>query len=247
MRVGVEPGQPDDRAAGIGPPVRREQPGERRHEVHAAVVVDLAGQRLALRGAADDAQLVAQPLHGRAGDGDRTLKRVNGFGVAELVAHRGQQAVLRAHDLLAGVEQQEIAGAVGVLGLAGVQAHLPDHRGLLVAEDAGHRHLPAERPVVAGDAVGLRERRRLDLGQHLPRNAEERQQFVVPVQRLQVHQHGPAGVGDVGDVHAAARPAGEVPQHPGVGGAEDRVALLGVASRTPSTFSRIHCTLPPEK
>ncbi len=89
---------------------------------------------------------------------------------------------------------------------------------------------PATGPVVAGDAVRLGERRRLDLGQHLPRNAEERQQLVVPVQRLQIHQHGPAGVGHVGDVHAAARPAGEIPQHPGVGGAEDRVALLGVGA-----------------
>ena len=128
-------------------------PGECGHEVHAAVVLDLAGQRLALRRAADDAQLVAQPLHGRTGDGDRTLKCVNGFGVTELIAHRGQQPVLRPHDLLTGVEQQEIACAISVLGLAGVQTHLPDHRGLLVAEDPGDRHLPATRPVVAGDAV----------------------------------------------------------------------------------------------
>ena len=63
--------------------------------------------------------------------------------------------------------------------------------------------------------------------QHLPRNGEERQQLVVPVQRLEVHQHGAAGVGDIGDVHTAARSAGQIPQHPGVGGAEDRVAAFG--------------------
>ena len=95
VRVGVEPRQAHDRAAGIGSPVWGEQPGERRNEIHPAVVGDLAGQRFALRGAADDAQLVAQPLHRRAGHRYRTLKCVYGFGVPELVAHGGQQAVAR--------------------------------------------------------------------------------------------------------------------------------------------------------
>ena len=53
------------------------------------------------------------------------------------------------------------------------------------------------------------------------------EQLVVPVQRLEVHQHRAAGVGDVGDVRAAVLAAGEVPDQPRVGGAEDRVALLG--------------------
>src|SRR5690606_33595285 len=51
--------------------------------------------------------------------------------------------------------------------------------------------------------------------------------LVVPVQGLQVHQHGAAGVGRVGDVHAAVRAARQVPQHPRVDVPEDRVALLG--------------------
>ena len=75
--VGVEAGQPDDRAAGVGAPVRREQAGERGHEVDAAVVLDLPGERLALGRAGDDAELVAQPLHGRAGHRDRALQRVD--------------------------------------------------------------------------------------------------------------------------------------------------------------------------
>ena len=58
----------------------------------------------------------------------------------------------------------------------------------------------------------------------MSKNAE---QLVVPVERLEVHQHGAAGVGHVGDVHAAVGAAGEVPEQPGVGVAEDRVAALG--------------------
>ena len=47
----------------------------------------------------------------------------------------------------AGVQQQEVAGAVGVLRLARAQTHLSDHRCLLVTEVAGQRDHAAERPV----------------------------------------------------------------------------------------------------
>jgi hypothetical protein len=145
VRPGVEPGQADDRAARVGPPVRREQPGEGRHEVGAAGVVDLRGQRLALRRRGDDAELVTQPLHGRARHRDRPLEREDGRLGAELEAHRGEQAALGPDDLCAGVQQQEVARAVRVLGLAGSQADLPDGGGLLVAQGAGDRQLGAER------------------------------------------------------------------------------------------------------
>jgi alkanesulfonate monooxygenase SsuD/methylene tetrahydromethanopterin reductase-like flavin-dependent oxidoreductase (luciferase family) len=81
--LGVEPRQPDDHPAGVRAPVRGEQPGERRDEVDAAGVGDRRGERLGLRGAADDPELVAQPLDRRAGDGDRALQRSTRRGVAE--------------------------------------------------------------------------------------------------------------------------------------------------------------------
>ena len=52
------------------------------------------------------------------------------------------------------------------------------------------------------------------------------QQLVVPVEGRQVHQHGAAGVGDVGDV-----PAGQVPDQPGVDGAEQQLAALGAGAQ----------------
>ena len=185
---------------------------------------------LAVGGPTDDAQLVAQPLHRRAGDRDRTLKGVNGFRVTELVAHRGQQTIATADDLLAGVEEEEVARAVGVLGLAGLEADLAHHRGLLIAEACRHRDGPTHRSVHEGRSVRLGGRGRADGREHLARNPEEGQQFVVPIQGLQIHQHGATGVGGVGHVDPAVRAAGDVPQHPHVRSAEQRVTAFGIGA-----------------
>ncbi|MNM67891.1 hypothetical protein D3C81_794350 [compost metagenome] len=56
------------------------------------------------------------------------------------------------HRLAAGMHQQEAAGAIGVLRLPGLHAHLAEQRGLLVAGDAADGHLPAAE---AGLAVDL--------------------------------------------------------------------------------------------
>jgi hypothetical protein len=75
-------GQPDDRAAGVLVPVRRAEADEGRDEVDALVAVgELGGQLLGLGGVVDDAELVAQPLDGRAGDEDRALEHVGGAPV----------------------------------------------------------------------------------------------------------------------------------------------------------------------
>ena len=68
--------------------------------------------------------------------------------------------------------------------------------------------------------------------QHRPGNAERGQQIVVPVQGLQIHQHGAAGVGDVGDVQArlpagTAGAAGQVPGDPAVHRAEQQIPAFG--------------------
>ena len=127
-----------------------------------------------------------------------------------------------------GVQQQEVTRAVGILRLAGSQADLPDGGRLLVAEGAGDRQRAAERALGRRHPVRFGRRRRQDPGQHLPRDREEAEQLVVPVERLEVHQHGAAGVGDIGHVDAARDAAGEVPQQPGVHRAEDGVAPLGI-------------------
>ena len=223
------PGEADDGAARVRTPVRREQAGERGHEVGAAVVLHRAGVFLDLGRAGDHAEVVAQPLHQRTGDRDRTLQRVDRVVRADLVADRGEQAVAAHHPLRAGVEQHEVAGAVGVLGLAGGQACLAEGRRLLVAEDAGDGHA-GQRAALADLPVLLR--RGPDLRQHAQRDAHLGRDVRVPGQGLQVHQQRAGGVGRVGRVHAAVRAAGHVPQQPGVHVAEHQLARFGPRPRT---------------
>ncbi len=91
-----------------------------------------------------------------------------------------------AVDLLgAGVEQKEVAGTVGVLGLALRQARLTERRGLLVTEDPGDR-IPAEMPGSARSPYTSDELRisgSIDTG--MPIAA---QMSLVPVEGLEVHQ-----------------------------------------------------------
>ena len=88
---------------------------------------------------------------------------------------------------------------------------------------------------------------RPDLRQHPARDAEDLQQLVVPVEGLQVHQHGAAGVGHVGDVHAPVDAAGQVPDQPASRCCRRPRRRSRRPRATPSTFSRIHWILPPEK
>ena len=129
-------------------------------------------QRLDVGGGLDDAELIAQPLHGRAGHRDRSFERVDRLAGAELVAHRRQQPGLRRDDLRAGVQQHEVAGAVGVLGLAGIGADLAEQ-----SRPAGRRarRRPAlrRRPArcVASCRNGCAIGRRADRRQHHARHA----------------------------------------------------------------------------
>ena len=62
------------------------------------------------------------------------------------------------------------------------------------------------------------------LGQHLARHVQHPEQFVVPGAGVEVEQHGARGVAGIGDMQRAA---GEIPQQPGVNGAEGQFAPPG--------------------
>ena len=230
-------GEAGDDAAGVGVPLRAAEAGERGHERHAAAVGDRRGQRADLGGRGDDAEAVAQPLDGGAGDERRPLERVGDAAVRVVgVRRRGPrpadgEAVGRGRTVGAGVGQREAARAVGDLDHARLEAGLAEECGLLVAEDARDRDA-----VEDGRRRGRgRRARRCRSGR--PRGAPRAACASGTPKRSHssgdqasgrgVEEERAAGVGGVGGVDAAVGPAGEVPQHPGVDGAEGEVRVVG--------------------
>ena len=92
------------------------------------------GERLGLGRVVDDAEPVAQPLHGRAGDEDAPSRQYVTLPL-ECPSRSSSAGRSCEHGVLAGVHQHEAAGAVGVLRHARREAGLAEGGRLLVARD----------------------------------------------------------------------------------------------------------------
>lgn len=206
-------GQAEQRATGVGVPVRSAQAGEGRDQVYAVAVLDLVGEVFGVVGVVDDLQFVTQPLHGGATVEHCAFQGVSHF-TARAAGDSGEHAVLGLDRLVAGVHQQEAAGAIGVLCLAWLDAHLAEESRLLVASD------PADGDAAFGAAVDFRGG--FHFRQHFPRDIQHFQHFRIPLQGVDVEEHGARSVGVVGDVGLAA---GEFPDQPAVDGAEQQFAV----------------------
>ena len=220
MRTARAAGQAHDCAAAVHVPVRRAQARERRHQVHAARILDRIGDHLRLRSALNELHLIAQPLDHRAADKHAALQRVRRLA-ADAPGDGGHQAGLAGHRQLARVHEQEAARAVGVLHHAGLEAALAEQRRVLVARQRGHRNRAAEDLGIehADHAGGIHH-----LGQHRARNVQRLQQHVVPVILVDVVEHGAAGVRRVRHMRV---PGDEIPRQEAVHRAEADFSLFG--------------------
>ena len=169
----------DDGAARVRIPVRRAEAGERRHEVHAAVVGD-AAPRAARSSAAVRIRPRPSRSHCTTAPPMNTLpSSAYSVRAADLPRDGRDQLVPRERRRRADVLQQEAAGAVGVLRHARLTAHLAEQRRLLIAGDAGDRHVRRAR--------ATSRRRRRPRSTTAPRAAcargmsKQAQQLVVPV------------------------------------------------------------------
>ena len=219
MGLGCSAGQADDGSARIRVPVGRAQAGEGGDHEDVTRVHHLGGEAFDFRGRRKKPKLVAKPLDDRAADEDAAFERV--LLGARLRAGGRYEAVLRLHHLVAGMEQHEAAGAVGVFCHAGCMAGLAEHRGLLVAGHAGDEERLAEG---GGRHHAESVRRRMHVGKDRARYPQEPQQLIVPVVGVDVEEKRARSVGDVGDVRAVA---GELPCEPRVDRAEGELAALG--------------------
>jgi hypothetical protein len=123
------------------------------------------------------------------------------------------------------MRQDEGAGAVGRLGLAGRKAGLADGGGLLVARHAGDRN---GAPEMLGQRFAQHTRAVNDLRQRTSRHAEQGEQGLVPAAPAYVHQRGARGIGRVGHVEAA----GQLEDEPAFHRADAQI-LARLAQRRP--------------
>src|SRR5437867_8488948 len=201
-------------------PVRSVQPRKRRHEIHASIVLDGPRKCFDFRARADQAEVVAQPLHQRARDRDAAFKCVMCRFAAEPECNRREQTALGLNGLLASVHQEKASSAISILCFTGTKAGLPDERSLLIAQNARDGN-SAKRPFFH---LAINFAARTNLWEHRFRDAEGVQKLLIPGKRLQIHELRAAGVGDVGDVNSAAWASGEMPDKEGIDVAKQQIA-----------------------
>ena len=200
-------GQSRDHTASIASPMRGEQPRESGDEVTATVVLDRERQRLDLRGAAYQADVVAEPLDERASVRDGALEPVHRSRGVELVRERGEQAAVGDDWAGAGVQHEEAPRAERALGFARLEAGLPDEGGVLVPERRGD---------------GKARERRTRLAVHLRGRPDLRKHRCGHPDHVEQVQQRPARVRHVRDVTTA-----HVPDQPRIHRAEQDLAILG--------------------
>ena len=190
-----------DRTARISVPVRRAQPDERGHYVHAERVAHLFGVLLRFRRGAHQTKLVAQPLHDCAAH-----KHASFQSILRSVRHarrkRRNKPVLACNGIVARISKHKTTRAERVFRRAAIEATLTEQRGLLIARNAGNGHARAEHARVR---VPEHPTRRQDARKHALGYAEQFKQFVVPVERVDIKQHGARRVGVVGRKNLARR------------------------------------------
>ena len=137
VRLGGAARDAVDGAARILVPVRRAEPREGRHHAHAAGILHRARYLRRAPRVLDQAE-VDEPADELAAHERASLERVDRVAVGAR-RDRGEQASARQARFVADVHEEEAAGAVRALGLAGREATLAEQRRLLVARNAGDR------------------------------------------------------------------------------------------------------------
>ena len=118
--------------------------------------------------------------------------------------------------------QHEAARAVGVLGEAGAGASLSKECGLLIAGDARDRNAVQSR---RQNLLLRKFRWRAGLSGNIDAGTRKRsRRSSSQLAGMEIEEHGAGGVAGVGDVHSAA---GELPEQPGIDGAEGKAAGFG--------------------
>ena len=212
-------GDTDQGATSRRIPVGSPQADKRGDQVHPVGRVTLGRQLFDLGCLGDQTQSIPEPLHDRSTDKHRPFQAIGHFPV-ETPTNRRQQASLGSHRLASGVHQEKTSRAVRVLGLPGRKTGLAKCCRLLISghPGQGNRRTQQIRIDLADHA-----RRFHHLGQHRSWHTHDLQQFLVPLQRMNVQQQGSTGVADVGDMTTAP---GQTPGQERINRAEQNLATF---------------------
>ena len=219
MRLRRATGDADDSAAGIHIPVRSAQAYECRYYINTAVVLNLLGHPLGIRGRIYHADAVTEPLDSGTGYEDGTFESVFNFAVKPPGNGR-YKAVLGFMDFRTRVHEHEAAGTVGILSHARLEAVLTKESRLLVTGSAGNGNRCAED---GRNGFAVYAGRRFNFRQHALRNIEIAEECVIPFQLIDVVEHGTGSVGIIRHMSLAAR---EFPNQPCINRTEEQIALF---------------------
>ena len=211
------PGQPQHCAPGVRIPVRRTHSDKSRHHIDAAGILHGCRQFLRLGRTFQNAQLIPQPLDHRTADKNRPFQGIVDLSV-QSPGDGGHQAVFGKDRLFSRIDQQKRTGAVGVLSFSRLKAGLPEQSRLLVPCRTGNPDRSAKNGL---HRLPVNTAGRLRLRQHTPRNIQKLQQFIIPVQGIDIEHHGPGSVGIV--CHMDLTP-GQLPDKPGFDGTEQQLS-----------------------
>src|SRR5215510_11292085 len=137
--VGVTRETDDDATRGRLP-IRSEETGERRDNIHAAVVLDRASKCFNIGARGEQTKIVAQPLNESASDRDAAFESVACRLLSKFKGDSGDQSVFGLNRFFACVHEQKTTGAISVLGLTTIEAGLTNKRGLLIPKNSGDRN-----------------------------------------------------------------------------------------------------------
>ncbi len=199
--------------------MRRTQAYKSRNHVATVGIGYRFRHSLGFGGIANQAQLITQPLDSSAGNENRAFECI--FYLAVYTPGNScNKTVFAVYRLFTGIHQHKTARTIGIFCFAGCKAGLSEQRTLLIACSAGDRNrclkqLGIGRTVYAAG--------RLNLRQHLARNAQNRQDFVIPLQSMNIKHQCTGSIGIIRNMNLTA---GQLPDNPAVDSTKQQLACF---------------------
>ena len=199
--------------------MRCPQSDKGRHHVAAVGIGYRFRHSLGFGSIANQAQLITQPLDSSAGNENRAFQCI--FHLAVYAPGDScNKAVFAVYRLFAGIHQHKTARAIGIFCFAGCKAGLSEQRTLLVTSSAGDRNRCLKK---LGISCTIYTAGRLNLRQHLTRNAQNRQNFVIPLQCMNIKHQCTRSIGIIRNMNLTA---GQLPNSPAVDSTKQQLACF---------------------